>query len=136
MKGPLGILGPGVLGLSTAQWAAEQGLDVRILGRDLDHAQQGRAEVLRRWDRACAKGRMEPNVRDQAQRRLTAHAFERGSVEPLATLLEAVPEMADLKAGVLARAAAWGANDLLLLTGTSALPVSRLAQAAGVSGRL
>jgi 3-hydroxybutyryl-CoA dehydrogenase len=132
----LAILGPGVLGLSLAQWAAECGLVVRLLGRDLDHAARGCMEIERRWAHAVAKGRMRAEARAEAQARLSPQGFGPDALQALGTLLEAIPEDPDRKADVLAAAGAWAPADLVILTGTSSLPVSTLAERAGLQGRL
>ncbi|MBP1771310.1 MAG: 3-hydroxybutyryl-CoA dehydrogenase [Holophagaceae bacterium] len=124
MTGILAILGPGVLGRSAAQWAAECGLEVRLLGRDKAHAGRGRQEILKRWGEGIAQGR------------LTAHAFEAASLEGVDYLLEALPEHAEAKATALASAGRWGSPDLTILSGTSSLPISALAQHSGLTGRL
>lgn len=136
MTGPLAILGPGVLGLSAAKWAAECGVGVRLLGRDLDHTARGRAEIERRWEAAVAKGHLDPGARAQARARLEVQAFGPEALADAGTFLEAVPENVEAKIRVLATAAAWGPPGLLMLSGTSALPVSELARGAGLSGRL
>jgi 3-hydroxybutyryl-CoA dehydrogenase len=136
LSGSLAILGPGALGLSAAQWAAECGLETRLLGRTRAHAEAGLLEIHRRWDRALAKGRLSAEARDQAFSRLTAAAFDTTALEGVSALLEAIPEDPALKALALASAARLGHPDLLLLSGTSALPISDLAQRAGLTGRL
>ena len=136
MTGTLAILGPGALGLSTAQWAAECGLEVRLLGRDLDHARQGLREIELRWGVALRKGALTPLAHEQARSRIQAAPFGPGAMEGVSTLLEALPEDPDQKAPALAAAAGWGGADLLLLSGTSALPISDLAEAAGIQKRL
>ena len=135
-SGALAILGPGVLGLSAAQWAAERGLRVRLLGRDAAHAARGLAELARRWDAAVARGRLTPEAHAAAAMRIEGAAFGPEALSGVEALLEAVPEDPGAKARVLSAAAAWGAPDLLILTGTSALPVTGLAQASGLAGRL
>ena len=134
--GPLAILGPGVLGLSTAQWAAECGLETWLLGRDQEHAEAGAHEIHRRWDRSCAKGRMDPEARDRALGRLRAAPFSAAALEGISVLLEALPEDPDLKTPALALAGRWGTPDLLLLSGTSSLPIADLATRSGLVGRL
>ena len=136
MNGPLLILGPGTLGLSTAQWAAECGLETRLLGRDLEHAEAGVQELHRRWNRAATKGHLSPEAREQAIDRLKAAPFNATTLEGAATLLESLPEVAELKGQALATAACWGHPDLLFLSGTSALPIGDLARKAGLAGRL
>ena len=133
---PLAILGPGTLGLSTAQWAAECGLETWLLGRNLEHAQTGVGEVHRRWDRSLAGGRLSPEARDRYLGKLKAAPFSASTLEGASVLLEALPEDPDLKIPALTSAALWGPPDLLLLSGTSALPVSDLAARSGLTGRL
>ncbi|MCE1203876.1 MAG: 3-hydroxyacyl-CoA dehydrogenase family protein [Holophagaceae bacterium] len=132
----LAILGPGVLGLSTAQWAAECGLPTRLLGRDQEHAEAGLREVHRRWDRAVTQGRMTPEARDRAIERLSAAAFGAPALEGASAFLEALPEALELKAPALSAAIAWGSPEMLVLSGTSSLPIADLARRAGAVGRV
>lgn len=136
MNGPLAILGPGVLGLSTAQWAAERGLAVRLLGRDAEHAARGRTGIERRWEAAVRKGRLDPAAHAAASARLEALPFGPTALDGAAAFLEAVPEVVEAKVPVLAAAAAWGGPGLPVLSGTSALPVTDLAREAGLRDRL
>jgi 3-hydroxybutyryl-CoA dehydrogenase len=132
----LAILGPGTLGLSAAQWAVECGLEVRLLGRDRDHAQRGLLEVERRWDSALRKGTMSPMDQERVRSLIRTGAFGPGALDGVSIFLEALPESLDPKARALTTAASWGQPDLLLLSGTSALPIADLAQASGTRGRL
>jgi 3-hydroxybutyryl-CoA dehydrogenase len=136
LSSPLAILGPGTLGLSAAQWAAECGLETRLLGRDQEHALAGLARIHRRWDQALDKGHMSPEARALATSQLTAAAFCPQSLEGVATFLEALPEDPEAKAPGLAAAGSWGHPDVLILSGTSAIPISDLARDAGLTGRL
>lgn len=136
MSGLLGILGPGTLGLSLAQWAAECGLPVRLLGRDLGHAEEGRERIQRRWARALEKGTLAMEDHLRARSFLQAAAFSAEGMRGLTAFIEALPEISGPKQVALAQAAAWGAPELLLLTGTSALPIGTLAGLAGMPDRL
>ncbi|HJW72113.1 MAG TPA: 3-hydroxyacyl-CoA dehydrogenase family protein [Geothrix sp.] len=136
MTGPLAILGPGTLGLSTAQWAAECGLEVRLLGRTLEHAEAGFRRIKLHWQRAADAGRLSLESMTSAQALITPAPFSPAALQGIATFLEAVPESPDAKVPVLAQASRWGNPDLLILTGTSALPVSALAREARLEGRL
>ncbi|BDU69149.1 3-hydroxyacyl-CoA dehydrogenase [Geothrix oryzae] len=136
LTGPLAVLGPGVLGLSAAQWAAECGVEVRLLGRDPGHAERGLRQLEDRWITAIRKGLLTPAEVDRARGRIRTGALGPRALDGVSALLEALPEALDGKAAALASAGAWGAPDLLLLSGTSALPISDLAGAAGLQGRL
>lgn len=136
LTGSLAILGPGVLGLSAAQWAAECGVEVRLLGRDPGHAERGLRQVEDRWTTATRKGLLTPTEVDRARGRIQAKAFGPRALDGVSALLEALPEALNDKTAALVSAGVWGAPDLLLLSGTSALPISDLAEAAGLQGRL
>lgn len=131
----LAILGPGILGLSTAQWAAECGLEVRLLGRDEAHARRGLEVLEARWDEAVRRNGPSPDL-DAARRRVRSAAFGPKALAGATAFLEALPEVPEQKAPALAAAAAWGGADLLLLSGTSALPIAGLTEAAGLPGRV
>ncbi len=136
MRAPLAILGPGTLGLSTAQWAAECGLETRLLGRDQAHADAGLERIHQRWDQAVAKGQFDPEARDLAIGCLGAAPFGPAALQEASVLLEALPEDPRIKLPALISASSWGAPELLILSGTSSLPISALAREAGLIGRL
>lgn len=133
---PLAILGPGTLGLSVAQWAAECGLETRLLGRDEAHAHAGLTHIRRCWERAHAQGRMSHEARQLAEQRLTSAPFGPTALVGAATLLEALPEDPAVKKGLWSSLAGWIAPDLLLLSGTSALPISGMSAGTGLESRL
>jgi 3-hydroxybutyryl-CoA dehydrogenase len=107
-----------------------------LLGRNQAHAEAGVCEVHRRWDQSLAKGRLSPEARDRAIDKLGAAPFSASTLEGASVLLEALPEDPGLKIPALTSAALWGPPELLLLSGTSALPVSDLAARSGLLGRL
>lgn len=132
----LAVLGPGVLGRSAAQWAAQCGLAVRVLGRDQAHAERGLRTIEAQWAKAQARGRLNAAVIAEARARLSAVPFGPDALTGATILLEALPEDPALKAPLLRQAAAWGGPDLLLLSGTSSLAISSLDEAATLNGRL
>ena len=92
--------------------------------------------VHQRWDQSLYKGRLSPEARDRCLSKLRAAPFSASALDGASVLLEALPEDPDLKIPALASAGLWGSPDLLLLSGTSSLPVSNLAQGSGLVGRL
>nr|WP_320131940.1 3-hydroxyacyl-CoA dehydrogenase family protein [uncultured Holophaga sp.] len=122
----LTVIGPGSLGLALAQWAAECGLQVTLMGRNRLHAEEGRRKVLTRWEGSLRKGRLsEDGIQSAASRLQTGELGPgyRGAV------LEALPEDLDQKA-VLWRTLAEGAGpETLWLTATSSLPLAEIRRA-------
>ncbi len=131
----LGILGPGTLGLSAAQWAAECGLSVRLYGRDLSHAQRGLAALEERWKTLQRKDKLSETQVRSAAARVSAMNREEG-FSGLDALLEALPEDEAQKADQWQRIAPNLDIHTLALTGSSAIPVGPLAQKSGLTGRL
>lgn len=130
----LGILGPGVLGLSLAQWASEQGIEVRLLGRDFAHAERGKVELARRWAVLSDKGKIHPEARAALLARV--QPLEPGNWADCTALLEATPEHPEGKANLWKALSRTLPESMLCLTGSSALPVGPMAQAAHLEGRL
>jgi 3-hydroxyacyl-CoA dehydrogenase len=128
VSGPLAPLGPGVLGLSTAQWAAGRGLAARLLGRDADHAARGRAKTGRRWQTAVQKGRLDPADRAESSARLESPPFGPSALDGAATF----PEAVEAKVPVLALVVARRTPGLPTLSSTSSPPISDLAERAGL----
>ena len=132
----LAILGPGTLGLSTAQWAAECALQVRLLGRDLEHAAKGLAEIERRWKVAVQRGQLTAQKHGEASHRLTAHAPSPESLESMDVLLEALPESLEIKGHAWRQQKKWVPSKTLLLSGTSSLSIAAINAVAGLENRI
>lgn len=134
MSGPLGILGPGTLGLSLGQWAAERGQEVRLLGRSTPHAQRALVTLRERWQVLAHQGKLTLEEATTLEARVSA--WDGTGIEGCEALLEAVPENPELKAAVWREVAPRLNPSTLCLTGSSALPVGSLAQASELAGRL
>ena len=132
MKGPLTIIGPGVLGRSLAGWAALQGFEVRLVGRDLPHATLGKDRVKMEWLKALKRGRLSQEDLDTASTRLKAYPTWSSAMEGTEILLEALPENLEIKAQAWKVLHATASDTTLRLTGSSSLPIASLAKAAGM----
>lgn len=120
------VVGTGTMGAGIAVLAASSGYDVVAVDRPeaLEAAQERIRGIV---DTETVRGRMSQAERDETMGRIrTAPDFE--DALPAKVLIEAVPEVADLKAAVIHQVAA-GAVEILA-TNTSSLPVSRLAREA------
>jgi 3-hydroxybutyryl-CoA dehydrogenase len=107
-----------------------------VLGRNQAHAEAGRLKIQHRWDQSVVKGRLSPDARDQASARLTTGSFDPASLDGISILLEALPEDPSLKGSALTAIAKEMCPELLVLSGTSSLSISDLAQRSGLTGRL
>ncbi|OON82638.1 3-hydroxyacyl-CoA dehydrogenase family protein [Streptomyces tsukubensis] len=124
----VGVIGGGRMGAGIAQSFATAGAEVVVVEQDPAAAEKVRERVADSLRRAAARGLL-PEPPDRILARLSfAHEISAltlmGGVE---LVVEAVPESAALKAGVLATAEAAVGADTVLATNTSSLSVTELA---------
>ena len=124
------ILGPGALGLSLARHAAQRGLEVRLVGRGLEHAHRRLLKAQERWGQASAPdGSSHPHPWME-RIRPCSHVDE--ALSGCQILLEALPEDLSLKATAWKRLDTLAPPEVLRLTGTSSLSIRTIREAAGM----
>ncbi len=122
------VLGAGMMGAGIAYSTAKAGIDVVLKDTDVERADKGKAYSRSLLDKAIAKGRSSDEQRDA----LLARIHPTDSLDDLAgcdLVIEAVFEDADLKHRVLGEAEPAVADDALLCSNTSTLPITALAAA-------
>ncbi|WP_030491123.1 3-hydroxyacyl-CoA dehydrogenase family protein [Micromonospora chokoriensis] len=118
------VLGAGVMGTSIAALAVGHGLPVTLVDVDRAVLERARDEVTRHLRLARLMGVQTGT--DVAELRTTV---ELADVADADVVVEAVTELADVKAKVLAEISALIGPEALVLTNTSAIPVDELAGA-------
>lgn len=131
----LGIVGGGTMGAEIAQLAAEHGLQVLLADADADRGATARDRAVSIGERRVARGRITQDTAAAAALRITAVSgiADLGDVD---AVVEAVPEVLDLKIAVhgeIDRVVPAGA---LVATNTSGLSVTTLADATRNPSRL
>jgi 3-hydroxyacyl-CoA dehydrogenase/enoyl-CoA hydratase/3-hydroxybutyryl-CoA epimerase len=131
------VLGAGMMGAGIAQVTALAGIEVVLKDVSAEAAEKGKAGVTAQLDALVAKGRLKPEARDAALRRIRV-AADYADLAGCDLVIEAVFERRDLKNEVTAAAeAALGATaqSAVLASNTSTLPITGLAQAVADPGR-
>ncbi len=128
----VGVLGAGTMGSGIAQVVSLAGIRVRLhdvdraaLDRGLDRAAAGIDEGMRR-------GKVTGEQRDRARSCLSRGETLEEAVSGADLVIEAVPEILDLKREIFGRLGAACPPATILATNTSSLPVAAIA--AGVPG--
>ena len=132
----MAIFGPGILGLSLAAHAAARGIEVRLAGRDLEHAAAGVAQVKARWERRFSAGKLPPAELSTGMARLRACATLEAALDGASIAFEALPEALELKQRAWARIGTAAAPAALLLTGSSSIPLADLSRGTGLQQRI
>ena len=122
----VGVLGGGLMGSGIAESVARAGIPVTV--RDIDEAaiDSARVRIETSVGHAVSRGKVE---QDEGEEILERIDFT-GELEQMAgtdLVIEAVPENAELKAGILAQVAGIVAEDTLIASNTSSIPIAQLA---------
>lgn len=123
----LGIVGAGLMGAGIAQVSAENGL--RVILRDVDQESLSRGErrIWNHIEEKRAKGALSPFERDRILSRIFATARDRG-FRNVSLLIEAVYEDLDLKRRIFSEVEPWLADEAVLASNTSSIPIARIAE--------
>jgi 3-hydroxybutyryl-CoA dehydrogenase len=130
----VGVLGAGAMGAGIAQLCAVAGIETRLLDANADALAAGVVRVERSLGRAVERGRTTEADAAAARDRLRPV----GAVDDLAgveLVIEAVPEIVDLKVELLGALAALP-GEPILASNTSSISIGILAQRCGAPDRL
>jgi 3-hydroxybutyryl-CoA dehydrogenase len=120
------ILGGGLMGSGIAESVARAGIEVTI--RDVDEAAVAGAgtRIAASLYRATAGGKLSAEESEDIRRRIIlTHDF--AQIADADLVIEAVPENAELKANILRQVAGIVAEDALIASNTSSIPIAQLA---------
>jgi 3-hydroxybutyryl-CoA dehydrogenase len=127
------VLGAGIMGNGIAQLSAMSGYEA--VARDVGEPQLERARQTtgRSLERFVKAGKLSEEDAAAAGERLTFTADLDEAIDGAAIVIEAVPEVLDLKRELWAEVLAKAAPDALLGTNTSQLSITSIASALGAS---
>jgi 3-hydroxyacyl-CoA dehydrogenase/enoyl-CoA hydratase/3-hydroxybutyryl-CoA epimerase len=123
----VGVLGAGMMGAGIAYACARSGMQVVLKDVSLEAAERGKGYTAKLNAKGVERGKLTQEKADELLGRITPTA----SPEDLAgcdLVIEAVFEDPSLKAKVFAEIAPYVADDALLCSNTSTLPITELAE--------
>jgi 3-hydroxybutyryl-CoA dehydrogenase len=126
------IVGAGTMGHGIAHVAAVAGYDTQLYDAMDGAVERGLAQVNANLAKGVAKGKVEAAVRDAALARLSAAPTDLATAASEADLvIEAVPEILDLKRELFATFGEAAPERAILATNTSSLPIAEIGLASG-----
>jgi 3-hydroxybutyryl-CoA dehydrogenase len=131
----IAVLGAGTMGRGIAQVAAQAGLDVRLFDVAPAALAAGRDAALAGIARFEAKGTLTPEAAAAARERLVAEPDLAAAVRGADLVVEAAPEVPELKKDLYARVEPELGAHAILASNTSSIPVARLAEGLRRPGR-
>lgn len=123
----LAILGAGTMGAGIAEIAADSGLEVVLLDRDLEAAEAGKTRLATGLAKRVASGRVKQERMSALLDRIQPTA-DFADLTGCGAVIEAVFESREIKKDVTKRALAVTGPDVLFASNTSKLPITGLAQ--------
>ncbi|GAA1261245.1 hypothetical protein GCM10009677_10900 [Sphaerisporangium rubeum] len=131
----VGVVGLGTMGAGIAEVFARAGLAVVGVEADEDALERGRSHLRRSTDKAVRRGKLTEDERETILGRVT-FAGGLGALRDADLVVEAVPEIMDVKRALFAELDRVCAPAAVLATNTSSLAVTALAATTSRPGRV
>jgi 3-hydroxybutyryl-CoA dehydrogenase len=122
----VGIVGCGTMGSGIAEIVARKGLPVAFVELDDEAVERGRSRIEHSLQRQVQRERLSDDERDEVLGRISGDT-DYGALADCDLVVEAVPEIMELKQEVMRRIDAAVRPDALIATNTSSLPVMNIA---------
>jgi enoyl-CoA hydratase/3-hydroxyacyl-CoA dehydrogenase len=124
------VLGAGAMGAQIAALAAEAGFNVKIRDIEEKFLQRGRQTVSDMYDKRIQRGHLKEEEKKAYMSRLHFLLDLKEAVKDADIIIEAVPEIMELKQSVLKAVTALCPEDAVIATNTSSLSIAKMAAAA------
>jgi enoyl-CoA hydratase/3-hydroxyacyl-CoA dehydrogenase len=124
------VLGAGAMGAQIAALAAEAGYNVKVRDIEERFLERGRQTIKDMYDKRISRGRLTEKARQEYVDRLKFTVDLKEAVKDADIVIEAVPEIMDLKKSVLREVTALCPRDCVFATNTSSLSIAEMAMAA------
>jgi 3-hydroxybutyryl-CoA dehydrogenase len=120
------VLGGGLMGSGIAESVARAGIEVTVRDVDTTAVAAARKRIEASLQRAVAGGKLDGEESYAVLGRIEL-TDQLGEIADADLVIEAVPENAELKAGILAQVAGLVSEEALIASNTSSIPIAQLA---------
>jgi len=123
------VIGAGAMGAQIAALAGEAGYNVKIRDIEERFLEKGRQTITAMYDKRISRGRMTEQAKKEYIGKLTFLVDLKEAVKDADFIIEAVPEIMDLKKSVLKEVTALCPKDTVFATNTSSLSIAEMSTA-------
>ncbi|MCK4862651.1 MAG: 3-hydroxyacyl-CoA dehydrogenase/enoyl-CoA hydratase family protein [Dehalococcoidales bacterium] len=123
------VLGAGGMGAQIGALAAEAGYNVKLRDIEDKFLKNGRQIIEANYDRRISRGRLTEEAKKDYMSRMTFLVDLKEAVKDADIIIEAVPEIMDLKKSVLKEVTALCPDDCVFATNTSSLSIAEMSEA-------
>ena len=124
----MAVLGAGQMGNGITQVAACAGIEVVMIDIKQEYVDMGIATIEKSLAKLVSKERMSQSDADAARARIST-AIDRSACSDVDLVVEAVPEILDLKLSIFSELDGICKEDCILATNTSSISISKIAAA-------
>ena len=125
------VIGAGTMGAGIAQVCAQAGWQTRLFDAFPEGLEAGMARIDAFWDKGIARGKTTSEQKAEWQANLTAVNDMEQAVSDVDLVIEAVPEIMELKQQIFADLGRFSPAHAILGTNTSGLSIGDIANASG-----
>jgi|TARA_B100001741_G_scaffold49000_1_gene36929 3-hydroxybutyryl-CoA dehydrogenase len=123
------VIGAGTMGAGIAQVCAQAGWQTNLYDAFPEGLERGMNTIDSFWDKGIARGKTTPEQKEEWSANLHAISDLRLAVKDVDLVIEAVPEIMEIKARIFHVLSIETKEDCILATNTSSLSISDIAQA-------
>ena len=124
------VLGAGAMGAQIAALAAEAGYIVVVRDIETKFLDRGRQLITDGWEKRVKRGELTAEKKNELAGRLSFIVDVKEAVKNADLVIEAVPEIMDLKKAVAKEVSEVAPDDMVFATNTSSLSIAEIAKAA------
>ena len=124
------VLGAGAMGAQIAALAAEAGFNVKVRDIEERFLERGSQTITEMYDKRIKRGGFTEEAKKDRFRQLKFIVDVKEAVKDADIIIEAVPEIMDLKKSVLKESTALAPDDCVFATNTSSLSIAEMSTAA------
>ena len=125
------VIGAGTMGAGIAQVCAQAGWKTNLFDAFPEGLERGMKAIDAFWDKGIARGKTTPEQKSEWASNLHAVSEMADAVGDVDLVIEAVPEIPELKHKIFADLGAMTRDDCILGTNTSSLSIADIAAASG-----
>ena len=125
------VIGAGTMGAGIAQVCAQAGWKTNLFDAFPEGLERGMKAIDAFWDKGIARGKTSPEQKSEWASNLHAVSEMADAVGEVDLVIEAVPEIPELKHKIFAELGAMTREDCILGTNTSSLSIADIATASG-----
>ncbi len=127
--GTVAVIGAGTMGAGIAQVCAQTGWQTRLYDAFPEGLQKGMDSICAFWEKGIARGKTTEQQKSEWLANLSLHADMSAAVSGADLVIEAVPEVMELKQSIFSQLEEMAPPHAILATNTSGLQIGDIASA-------